>query len=81
MRFHHLCIPLLALMTSTTMAQRVAPRGRTKSLEGQVVESRQLPPDDAGVAKHLKVIRTNLRYPLIRVEQDVRRDPATGQGG
>lgn len=81
MRFRYRSISTLALITgvaSAVMAQGITPPSRTKPLDGQIIESRQFAPDNAGIAKHLKVIKTNLRYSYIRVEQQVHHNSSTG---
>lgn len=44
----------------------------------QLLQQRDSPPDSRGLIRRLKLLHTEFKYPYIRLEQQIQRDPKTG---
>ena len=70
-------IQSIAPVAPATMPEPEARAGKIETAleRAEVVEARTLPPDAEGVVVKQRVIRWHGKYPLLRIEEDVSRDP------
>ncbi len=62
-----------------TENQPVNDKNKVVNAKAKLMVSKDLPEDAQGRFKRIKIFETDFKYPLIRVEETIVRDPATGK--
>jgi len=74
-----LALVWIAEGTPAAMAQSLPASSQVAAVRDQIIEARDTAPDSTGSGKQAILVKTTLARPIVRVEQEIRRDPTTGR--